>query len=333
MVLFGLTTAISVAVSVPQAGGRLPQSDRAAPLSTTEQAASPIPIPRPGPVIVAITPPTAVAEGPDRDIIVQARPRATPADPLVELNVKTFAATQAVDEAIVAPVASAYQHTMPEQLRDGLRNFLNNTHEPVVFLNFLVQHKPGKAVETFARFAINTTFGVAGVFDVAKKRPFNLKRRPNGLADTLGFYGVKPGPFLFLPLVGPTTVRDAVGGIVDRLLLPLALGSPFNQLAYTTSTGALSALDRRIAFDQQLTAIRNGTTNQYTARRQLYLETRQAEIDDLRGRHTAKTHPMTGSLSPSTDSKNSWVPGASPQPEPQPSIINPAFANEGGETR
>ncbi|MCE3590054.1 VacJ family lipoprotein, partial [Escherichia coli] len=102
----------------------------------------------------------------------------------------------------------------------GIRNFFNNLSEPVSFLNFMLQIKPGRAAETVARFAVNTTVGVGGVIDVARRKPFRRPRRPNGFANTLGFYGVKPGPFLFLPLIGPTTVRDLVGLSIDRMVLP-----------------------------------------------------------------------------------------------------------------
>src|SRR3546814_2534491 len=76
----------------------------------------------------------------------------------------------------------------------------------------------GKALETVGRFAINSTIGAAGVFDVAKKAPINLPYRSNGFANTLGFYGVEPGPYFFLPLVGPTTLRDMVGDGIDLLV-------------------------------------------------------------------------------------------------------------------
>lgn len=98
-------------------------------------------------------------------------------------------------------------------IRSGLRNFRFNLHEPIVCVNFLFQHKVGKAGETLARFAINSTIGVAGVFDMAKRRTFRLPRRRNGFGDTMGFYGVKPGPYFFLPLIGPTTARDLLGTV------------------------------------------------------------------------------------------------------------------------
>lgn len=224
------------------------------------------------------------------DIVVQAR-RRTRGDPLQTVNAKAFAVTQRVDEAFIGPAALAYERTLPRPVRSGLRNFLNNLHEPNVFLNYLVQIKPGKAGETLGRFALNSTIGVAGLFDVAKRRPFNLPRRANGFADTLGFYGVKPGPFLFLPLFGATTVRDLFGTGVDQLASPLSLvGKPFNQTGYRVSRAAFSTLDHRAEFDEQLIKIRD-SADPYAARRQFYLEGRQAEIDGLHGSHHRAGNP------------------------------------------
>ena len=95
-----------------------------------------------------------------------------------------------MDDAVIAPVARAYKRGLSDDVRDGIRNAINNIDEPIVFVNFLLQLKIGKAFETAGRFAINSTVGVAGIMDVAKKKPFNLPRRSNGLADTLGYYGV-----------------------------------------------------------------------------------------------------------------------------------------------
>lgn len=219
------------------------------------------------------------------DIIVTARPLQVPGDPLQQVNARSFKVTQAVDAALVGPVALAYEHATPKPMRDGLRNVLGNLHEPVVFLAFLLQLKPGKAAETAGRFVINSTLGAAGLFDIAKRTPFRLPRRANGLADTLGFYGVKPGAFLFLPLIGPTTVRDLFGNFADRLLLPLSVGGPFKKPLYTLPVGVLSALDRRANFDEKLHEIRENSADPYAAVRSFYLQRRQAEIDELRGQH------------------------------------------------
>jgi phospholipid-binding lipoprotein MlaA len=240
------------------------------------------------------TQPESTTSADQSDIVVTARAH-TPGDPLAATNAKSFAFTQRVDAGFVGPVALAYQHTLPGPLRSGVRNVLKNLHEPVVFVNYMLQLKPGKAAETVGRFAINSTVGVGGLFDVARKRPFSLPRRPNGFADTLGFYGVKPGPFMYLPLIGPTTLRDLAGGLVDRLVLPLSVGKPFNQLSYTIPTGVVATLDHRAEFDEQLHKLHDGVADPYANSRDFYLQRRQAEIDALHGKHPSKSRPPTQS--------------------------------------
>ena len=227
-------------------------------------------------------PPAAPAQ--DDAIVVTARPDSEPGDPMLQLNAQSFEMVQDVDEALVGPVALAYRDAIPKPIRHGLRNFLRNLTEPIVALNFMLQLKPGKAAETVGRFAINTTIGVGGLFDVAKRDPFKLPYRRNGFANTLGYYGVKPGAYLFLPLIGPTTVRDLVGGTIDGLLLPSVAGAPFNDPYFTLPAATLSALQGRIQIDEQLNALRNQSKDPYIDARDFYLRRRQAEIDALRGR-------------------------------------------------
>jgi phospholipid-binding lipoprotein MlaA len=252
------------------------------------EAASPPP--------AAAAPPAAPAPKPgagQEEIVVTGRWHAAPGDPLEKVNAISFATALAVDDAVVGPISLAYAHAVPQPIRSGVRNFLQNLHEPDVFLNFLLQLKPGKAVATLARFVINSTLGVAGLFDIAKRRPFNLPRRPNGFADTLGFYGVKPGPFLFLPVIGPTTPRDLLGLVLDRLVLPLSVGTTIKPLARLSGPlSVLKVLDRRAEFDEQLQKIR-ASADPYAARRELYLRDRQAEIDALRGRHHDAAGPAS----------------------------------------
>lgn len=203
---------------------------------------------------------------------------------MLQLNAQSYEMVQQVDEALVGPVAMAYKDAIPKPVRHGLRNFLRNLTEPIVALNFLLQLKPGKAAETVGRFAINTTLGLGGLFDVAKRDPFKLPYRRNGFANTLGYYGVEPGAYLFLPLVGPTTVRDLAGGVVDGLVLPTAVGNPFNNIAFTLPAATLSALQGRIQIDEQLSALRTQSKDPYIDARDFYLRRRQAEIDALRGK-------------------------------------------------
>ena len=217
-------------------------------------------------------------------IVVTARPESMPGDPMAQLNAQSYEVVQEVDEALVGPVAMAYKDAIPKPVRHGLRNFLRNLTEPIVALNFVLQLKPGKAAETVARFAVNTKLGVGGLFDVAKRDPFKLPYRRNGFANTLGYYGVEPGAYLFLPLIGPTTVRDLFGGSIDGLLLPTVIGDPFNNIAYTLPAATLSALQGRIQIDEQLNALRSQSKDPYIDERDFYLRRRQAEIDALRGK-------------------------------------------------
>lgn len=248
----------------------------------------------------AVSPPAAEPTEEAEEIVVMARSR-TSHDPIAAINIESFKATQAVDRAFVGPLALAYKHSVPTPVRSGIRNFLYNLREPIVFVNFLLQHKVGKAAETLGRFVVNSSVGVGGVFDMAKRRPIHLPRRPNGFADTLGFYGVKPGPFLFLPLIGPTTLRDLVGDTVDRLVLPLAVGKPFNRAAFTVPVTVLGVLDRRAENDELFRDLHNGPTDPYAATRTFYLKRRQAEIDGLHGYHRfvvpSPAHTPTGAVS------------------------------------
>ncbi|WP_338465584.1 VacJ family lipoprotein [Novosphingobium sp. ZN18A2] len=242
-------------------------------------------------------------------ITVVAHEPAPPGDPLMQANEESYHTVQAVDDAVVKPAAIAYKHVVPHVVRDGLHNVLQNLHEPVVFLNFLLQGKPGKAVETLGRFAINTTIGVAGLVDVAKRKPFHLRYRPNGFADTLGFYGVGPGPYLYLPLLGSTTVRDLAGLMADKMILPLSAGGTFRNPTYAVSTGVVKSLDERVRLDAKFKCIR-ATDHPYATERALYLAQRKAEIDALkhpshrkRGRTGAGADTDGGTL------VSSFVPG------------------------
>jgi len=224
------------------------------------------------------------------EIVVTARQAPPRSDPMQGLNRTSFEVVRSVDKAVTGPLARGYKHAIPSPVRSGLRNALRNLGEPVVAVNYLLQLKPGKSLETLGRLAINSTAGIAGLFDVARKRPFNLPHRPNSFAYTLGYYGVKPGPYMYLPLIGPTTVRDLVGRVGDVSLLPVAIGRPFGDPVFAAPTTAIRLLDERAEADD---AIReNGTeADPYSATRSEYLLQRQAEIDELRGRSRKKEPP------------------------------------------
>ncbi|WP_375395968.1 MlaA family lipoprotein [uncultured Sphingomonas sp.] len=298
------TTATMLAgTPVPQA--TVPTAATVPPVAGRPDAGDTGPGPTPEPADAATKPnepvqrdrhdsPQAQASASQNDIIVTARDPAAAPDPLRAINAQSFAATQAVDSAIIGPVSLAYKHTVPSPLRSGVHNFLYNLREPVVLVNFIFQHKIGKAAETVGRFVVNSTIGIAGVIDVAKKRPFRLPRRGNGFADTLGFYGVPPGPFMFLPIVGPTTVRDLFGGFADRLVLPAIVGSHrLTNPAYAVPAAVLGVLDHRAEFDQTLHTLHDNVADPYANSRAFYLQRRQAEIDHLRGRDVGNSSPMS----------------------------------------
>jgi phospholipid-binding lipoprotein MlaA len=299
----------------------------AEPAQPTEPATNPASSAQPEPQAPA-------SKGEKPEIIVTGR-RPSPEDPLEELNSKSFQVTQSVDKAIVAPVASAYKKAMPRQIRKGLRNFLRNLGEPVVFLNFMLQLKPGKAAETLGRFAINTTLGWGGLFDIAKRKSFKLPHRRNGFANTLGYYGVPQGPYFYLPLIGPTTLRDFIGNRLDLLVLPLAVGKEFTRPEIVIPVAALSELNSRIEFDDELQQIR-ATRDPYVAERSYYLRKRQAEIDALHGRGDGTVPVVVPVTVPAPPSRNptpvpiSPAPVQNPPPGPKTTglLLNPSLAGD-----
>ena len=219
----------------------------------------------------------------DGTIVVTGSSDVIKRDPLVAINEVSFELTQSVDQAVVGPIANAYEDGLPKPVRKGLRNFFRNLLEPVNFLNYLLQFKPGKAFETLGRFAINTTVGIGGLIDVAKREPFNLPYRRNGFANTLGYYGVGPGPFLMVPLVGATSLRDLIGNLLDQAFLPTVVGKPFNTPYYAIPAFTVNSLEFRIDFDEKLTEIRE-SDDPYFALRETYLCSREADIAWLKNR-------------------------------------------------
>ncbi|MBA4161580.1 MAG: hypothetical protein C0515_05785 [Novosphingobium sp.] len=241
-------------------------------------------------------------------------------------NAASFKVVQAVDNKLVGPAAETYKKLLPKPARAGLGNFIRNIGEPVVALNFLLQLKPGKAAETLGRFGINSTLGVGGLIDVAKGKPFNLPHRRNGFANTLGFYGVGPGPYLYLPGIGSTSLRDVVGGAVDGVILPMGIGAPFNKPYYTIPNGLVRSLDRRVELDCQIKALQ-AADDPYAATRAFYLKKRKAEIDALHGRGNGPEVPeqCKDQLSGPAEAKPAAAaaPPVAPVPEPAPAPVTP----------
>lgn len=289
-----MSLSLSLAAALAAAAPQAPSPAEAPPVAAETGAPAPAEpqIPPPAPAISdspAAPPPGAAGPAPvpsavPGEIVVTARGKPPPGDPLQAVNVEAFKVLQSVDVALVAPIAKGYDSVVPKPVKGGLHNFLQNLTEPIVFINYLLQLKPGKAAETLARFTINSTLGFGGLIDVAKTKTINLPYRVNGFAYTMGYYGIKPGPFLFLPLLGPTTVRDVIGRVLDLSVLPVGVGSPFNRPVYSLGSGALKAIDERLERDDMLTTIQEDCPDPYAAERTWYLEKRQAVIEGLHGR-------------------------------------------------
>lgn len=224
---------------------------------------------------------TAATEEEDAAIVISAQRHAPKSDPLQDLNKQTFAVAQAVDGTLIRPAAMTYAKTVPEPARMGIRNFFRNLHEPVVALNYLLQLKPGKAIKTLGRFAVNSTVGGAGLFDMAKKKPFNLPYHGNGFANTLAYYGVKAGPFFYLPLIGPTTARDLFGLTLDTTAMPTSGLAPITGRLYAASSMAAKTVDARSENNDGLNAVIDANPHGYSTIREAYLAKREAEIAEL----------------------------------------------------
>lgn len=244
-----------------------PAMSQAAPSVTEAAPANPAPPPPPNPDEIVVT-----GQG------------APPGDPAAAINEVSFEAVQAVDKAVVAPITEGYIKATPKPLRQGVHNVLNNLNEPINFANSLLQFKVGRAFRAVGRFGINSTLGVAGLFNFAAKKPFNLPQERNGFANTLGYYGIGAGPYMYLPLIGATSTRDLVGRLLDLSLVPGVAGKPFSSPLYATGTGIARSLDDRVEIDGFLRRLRNDCSNPYAAEREYYLAIRAAEIAALRGR-------------------------------------------------
>jgi len=255
----------------------LPVTARVLPLAWSLAAAQEGAAPAQG----APVPPPAKGEGPVNEIVVEGQIGPPKSDPIEAINEESYRITQAVDQAMVKPLADIYNNGVPEPVRDGLGNVVRNLGEPSNALNFLLQGKVGKAFETLGRLAINSTIGVGGLFDVAGKRA-DLPYRRNGFGNTMGFYGIGPGPYLFVPVTGPTSARDIIGLTLDQALLPFAVGKPFNRPSYTIPYFIVNSLDQRVAFDREIAAIQN-SDDPYRLRRESYLAQRRRDIAQLKG--------------------------------------------------
>jgi phospholipid-binding lipoprotein MlaA len=150
-----------------------------------------------------------------------ASPGAPRSDPWEGMNRKVFDFNEAVDRAVLKPVATGYQKVLPEFARTAIDNVFGNIGDAWSAVNQLLQAKPQQALEMGFRFTVNTVFGLGGVLDIASEA--GLERRSEDFGQTLGRWGLGPGPYVVLPLLGPSTLRDTTALTLDFQAQPAAL--------------------------------------------------------------------------------------------------------------
>jgi phospholipid-binding lipoprotein MlaA len=197
-------------------------------------------------------------------------------DPLEPFNRVMQHVNDGFEMVLMKPVDTVYRGVTPKPLRKGLSNAYANVSSPVTFLNDVLQGKPKRAGQTFARFLINSTIGLGGLIDVASAK--GIKRHKEDFGQTLAVWGMKSGPYLVLPLIGPTNVRDGIGYGIDTISDPL-----FWLIHDKTTEYALFGSELLIEYDDnrdELDALRKSSIDFYSALRSAYLQHRAADIRD-----------------------------------------------------
>ena len=193
-------------------------------------------------------------------------------DPWQESNRKVYAFNKALDEVILSPVTKVYAAVTPDPIEDAVENFFNNLSEISYFANHLLQGKPELAVNDAGRLLINSTAGLLGLFDVASH--FGLYAQEEDFGQTLGYWGVESGPYVVLPLFGPSTLRDGSSLLVDYQLDPLAEYEP---ASHRTGLQTLKVIDTRNQL-QDVQGLIIG--DEYSFVRDAYLSRRAMQIRD-----------------------------------------------------
>lgn len=202
-------------------------------------------------------------------------PNANPADPLEPFNREVAKINADFDKGILRPVAELYTDYIPSPVRTAVGNFFSNVSDVYSAANNLLQGKPTRAAEDTMRVAMNTVLGIGGLIDIAT--PAGLPKYKEDFGQTLGVWGVPPGPFLVLPLFGPSTVRDTLGSFVDRQADPSAYIHP---VSLRNSLFGLRVVDTRSQLLGASNLIEMAALDPYSFLRDAYLQRRQYQIFD-----------------------------------------------------
>lgn len=198
-------------------------------------------------------------------------------DPIEPFNRRMFAFNLFVDDNVAKPVAKAYRDNVPKFARDRFRDFYDNFSSPVTFINDVLQGETGRAAETATRFWVNSVFGIGGFWDVAAQ--YGLKKHKEDFGQTLAVWGVGEGPYLMVPLLGPSNPRDLSGKVVDNFLNPISYGLSHAGVAWLETVGALlDRVDERAGLIEPMDELRRTSLDFYASVRSLYRQNRASDI-------------------------------------------------------
>ena len=198
-------------------------------------------------------------------------------DPFESMNRAVFTFNENADEYVIKPVAEAYQFVLPDFVRTGVTNFFSNIGDVFVAVNNLLQGKPGNAANDIGRFLVNSTIGILGLFDVATEA--GLEKNKEDFGQTLGVWGVPSGPYVVLPLFGPSSVRDTAGLALD-IKTDFILNS--NQLNHDQKVGStvLRVVNQRANLLEASQLLEDAAFDKYSFLRDSYLQRRRNQVYD-----------------------------------------------------
>ena len=196
-------------------------------------------------------------------------------DPWETMNRGIFRFNESADRWLFEPIAKGVDFVMPDPVERSIRKFFENSMFPIRFLNDLLQAKPASAVEDLARFVVNTTVGVAGFFDPATD--LGLEDHREDFGQTLGYWGIPPGPYLVLPLLGPSNPRDTIGLVADSFTLVYPYFVPV-YVPYAISVG--QKLNWRSLMLDDIEAEREAALDYYVFVQNVYVSYRENQVRD-----------------------------------------------------
>jgi phospholipid-binding lipoprotein MlaA len=206
----------------------------------------------------------------------------SPRDPLEPMNRAVFEFNDAADKAVFKPVAQGYRAVLPDMVRTGVRNFFSNMRDPWIAVNQLLQGKVELALSDGWRFIVNTTFGIGGIFDVAAD--MRLPKHNEDFGQTLAVWGLGDGPYLVIPIWGPSTVRDGVGLVADAYAyLPWWIPDWLDfehRVAWQNSLTALDFVNIRSNLLDATNILEEAALDRYAFVRDAYFQRRRSLIYD-----------------------------------------------------